>query len=70
MTFKKAVSGDERNAAFGLPEHLAHVKPGLDGSRGEQEAESGKDHRRRPNNAKDIPQETLAHRIKRTPKGD
>jgi hypothetical protein len=63
-------SGDERNAGFGAPENIVHHKPGFDFTHGKQEGEGGKDHRRSPKDAKDIPQEPLAKRLKRPTKGD
>ena len=63
-------SGDERNAGFGAPENISHRAPGFDFTPVKQESEGGTDHRRRPGDAKDIPEESLAKRLKRSSKGD
>jgi len=62
-------SGDEQNAGFGAPEHLVDHKPGFDLPPAKQGVEDGKDHRRRPKDAKDIPQEPLAKRLRQAPQG-
>ena len=59
-----SASRDEQNAGFGAPEHLVDHKPGFDHQPAKHGVEDGKDHRRRPRDAKDIPQETLAKRLK------
>lgn len=69
MTPKKPESGDERNASFGAPERVVDHKPGFDLAPTRQEVEDGKDHRRRPKDAKDIPQIPLAKRLRHVPKG-
>ena len=70
MTSKKSGTGDERDAGFGAPEHVVDHKPGFDRNRAEPEAEQGKDHRRQPKDAKDIPQTPLAKRLGRATKGE
>jgi len=69
MTPKKPESGDERNAGFGAPERVVDHKPGFDLAPAKQEVEDGKDHRRRPKGANDIPQIPLAKRLRHVPKG-
>jgi hypothetical protein len=63
-------SGDERNVGFGAPENIADQAAGFDFTHVKQESEGGKDHRRRPGDPKDIPQDSLAVRLKRSTKGD
>jgi hypothetical protein len=70
MTSKKFESGDERNAGFGAPEHVVQHKPGFDFAPAKHEVEHGKNHRRQPKDAKDIPQTPLAKRLRRAPKGE
>jgi hypothetical protein len=67
---KKTGNGDERDGGFGAPEHVVQHKPGFDLSSAKHETEDGKDHRRRPKEAKDIPQTPLAQRLRRTQKGE
>jgi hypothetical protein len=69
MTPIKQESGDDRNASFGAPERVVDHKPGFDFSPATQGVEDGKDHRRRPKDAKDIPQTPLAKRLRHVPKG-
>jgi hypothetical protein len=70
MSSEKSGSGDERNAGFGAPENVMQHKPGYELASPKYEAEGNdsKDHRRQPRDAKDIPQTTLAQRL-RAPKG-
>ena len=56
---------DEGNTAFGLPVKVVDHKSGFDGEVAEQGAEMGKNLRRRPSEKKNIPQETLAARIRK-----
>jgi hypothetical protein len=60
---KRIKGGDEENTAFGLPAKVVDHKSGFDRGVAEQEAETGKNRRRRPSEEKDIPQEALAARI-------
>ena len=71
MTPKKPESGDERNASFGAPERVVDHKPGFDLAPAKQEVEDGGKRiiRRRPKDAKDIPQIPLAKRLRHVPKG-
>jgi hypothetical protein len=59
---------DEEDTAFRLPATVVDQKPGLDLEVAKQEAETGKDLRRRPIEKKDIPQESLAARIAKSGK--
>jgi len=70
MTSTKLERGDERDAGFGAPEHVAHHKPGFDLKPAKPEAEHGKDNRRQPKDAKQIPQAPLAKRLRRATKGE
>jgi hypothetical protein len=65
MPSKRIQAGDEENTAFGLPTKVMDHKSGFDRGQGvaKQEAETGKNRRRRPSEEKDIPQESLAARI-------
>jgi len=69
MNSKRQEIGDERNASFELPA-LEDLKPGIE-FRGEKRgaAAEGEDHRRPPREKKDIPQESLAERIRRARRG-
>lgn len=75
MRSERIKAGDEENTAFGLPKKVVDQKSGFDLSgfdrdAAKQEVETGKDHRRRPREKKDIPQEPLAARIGKIRKGD
>jgi hypothetical protein len=59
---------NEGDTAFGLPANALDRKPGLNLEVAKQEAETGKDLRRRPREKKDIPQESLAARIAKSRK--
>ena len=66
---KGSKGGDEENTAFGLQTKVVDHKSGFDRAVVTQEAETGKNHRRRPSEEKDIPQEALAARIAKIQKG-
>jgi hypothetical protein len=67
---KKLESGDEKNAGFGFPEHVANLRPGFDPPRPHKEVETSKNHRRQPSEPKDIPQGPLADRVRKSRKGE
>jgi hypothetical protein len=69
MTFRKLENSDERNAGFGAPLRVVDHKPGFEVAQPEQHVDDGKDHRRRPKDAKEIPQTPLAKRIRRATRG-
>lgn len=68
MTATKLGNGDEKNSAFGLPKNLSHLKPGIDSSE-YREMDVGKNHRLRPSK-KEIPQKSLADRLRKPRKGE
>ncbi len=69
MNSKRQEIGDERNASFELPA-LDDLKPGIEfGEQKRGDAAGGEDHRRPRREKKDIPQESLAERIRRARKG-
>jgi hypothetical protein len=70
MMSNKLTNGDEQNEGFGAPEHIAQHKPGFDFTTEEHEVETGKDHRRKPKDPKDIPQIPLAKRLERARQGE
>lgn len=63
MRSMRIKGADEENTAFGLPAKTADHKSGFYGDIVKQEVESGNNHRRRPREKKDVPQESLAARI-------
>jgi hypothetical protein len=61
---------DERNSSFDPEPVFEELRPGLEtGARAEGGVAEGH-HRLSPRDSKDIPQEPLAKRIRRAPKGD
>jgi hypothetical protein len=70
MRSERTKVNDEKNTAFGFPEKLADQKSGFERETAKQEVETGKDHRLRPIEEKDIPREPLAARIGKIRKGD
>jgi hypothetical protein len=72
MTRKAPVTGDERNASFGIPAETLHQKPGFDAQIAKHVAEPkhhGKAHRRQPKDPNTIPQIPLAKRLREPEKG-
>ncbi len=65
-----ARGSDEENTAFGLPENIVDHRPGFHREVAPEEAEKGKNIRRRPSDEKDVPREPLAVRIRRRRKED
>jgi hypothetical protein len=70
MTSKKSKNADERNGGFGFPIHVAQLKPGVDSPESHREVETGKNHRLRPAKHKEIPQGSLADRMRKARKGE
>jgi hypothetical protein len=68
MTAAKPENSDDNNSAFGLPKNLSHLKPGIDSAE-YREVEVGKNHRLKPSK-KEIPQKSLADRIRKPRKGE
>jgi hypothetical protein len=63
---------DDRNGAFGLPERLVDHKPGVEPGGGPRTADSderGGDNRFHPAPNKQVPQGSLASRIRKPGKG-
>ena len=77
MRSRKSEVGDERNSSFEVPDSvLENLKPGLvygeekTGGARQSHAHGAEDsHRRERHERKDIPNETLAERIRKTRKG-
>ncbi len=61
---------DDENSNFGFPVNVVDQKSGFDRGTAKKEVETGKDHRRRPIDEKDIPKEPLAARIGKIQKGE
>ncbi len=62
MPSGRMARGDEENTAFGLPARFRERKPGYVREAAAYEERAG-EHRRRPSEDSDIPQESLAARI-------
>ena len=62
---RRPEQGDDENTSFGLPARAFERKAGASPARAQQQDDDGS-YRRRPSDAADIPQETLAARIART----
>ena len=60
---------DARNKGFGLRDYVVHHKPGFDHGAPTREGETSGNHRFRHSEQKDIPQGSLAERIRTPAKG-
>jgi hypothetical protein len=72
MTRKAPVSGDERNASFGIAAETLHHKPGFDAEIAKHAAElkhHGKALRREPKDPNTISQIPLAKRLREPKRG-
>lgn len=69
MRSKRSNIGDDENTSFEVPEVLEELKPGLDDREETGEAAEGHHSRFPRGDRKEIPQESLAARVRKAQKG-